>query len=440
LKSDDMNKTFGIRYEDKYDMERRVPLIPAHARRLIAQDGLKILVQGSAKRVYTDEEFREAGARVQDNLQDAPVIFGVKEIPIAAFEAGKTYMFFSHVIKGQAHNMPMLLRMMELGCTLIDYEKVVDETGKRLIFFGRYAGLAGMINTLWALGLRLKHKGIETPFLHIRQAVSYHSLEEARQDVMKAGREIAENGLPAAISPFIIGFTGYGNVSNGAQEIASLLPIMEVDPDAVGELAGRKDLPANVIYRTVFKEHHLSEPTDPGITFDLQDYYTNPSAYRSRFDRYIPHLSLLVNGMYWDERYPRLITRKHLQEMYAGKEPRMIAIGDITCDIDGSIESTVKAAPIEDPIFVYDPVTHDAVSGYEGRGMQMMTVDILPSELPRESSGHFSTALMPFIRKIVEADYSVPFEALQLPQAIRKAVILHQGKLTPDYVYIRRYL
>ncbi|MBE0642283.1 MAG: hypothetical protein IH599_09615, partial [Bacteroidales bacterium] len=190
----------------------------------------------------------------------------------------------------------------------------------------------------------------------------------------------------------------------------------------------------------VFKEHHLSEPKDPTHSFDLQDYYTNPADYRSRFDRYLPHLSVLVNGMYWDERYPRLITRKHLQTMYTGQEPRLLTIGDITCDVDGSIESTVKAAPIEDPIFVYDPYTHDANSGFEGKGLQMMTVDILPSELPRESSGHFSTALLPFIRKIVEADYSVPFESLQLPPAIHKAVILHQGKLTPDYEYIRRYL
>ncbi|HRZ77268.1 MAG TPA: bifunctional lysine ketoglutarate reductase /saccharopine dehydrogenase family protein, partial [Bacteroidales bacterium] len=399
-----MNKRFGIRHEDKYLMERRVPVIPAHVRHLREQYGLEALVQGSGKRIFSDQEFLEAGARVMPGLPEAPVIFGVKEVPIPALEQGKTYVFFSHVIKGQSYNMPMLKQLLDLGCTLIDYEKVADETGKRLIFFGRYAGLAGMINTLWALGLRLEASGIKTPFLHIRQACTYASLQEARRDVIRAGQEIAEHGLPKALCPFIVGVTGYGNVSNGAQEILSLLPVLEVEPDMLEEMAGRTDLPSNLIYRTTFREHHLSAPNDPGAPFDLQQYYRDPSGYHGLFHRYLPTLSLLVNGMYWDARYPRLVTRSQLQEMYREGEPRLRAIGDITCDIDGSIESTVKAAPIEDPIFVYDPFTHEAHSGCQGRGIQMMTVDILPSELPREASEHFSAALLPFLRAIVEAD------------------------------------
>ena len=70
----------------------------------------------------------------------------------------------------------------------------------------------------------------------------------------------------------------------------------------------------------------------------------------------------------------------------------------------------------------------------------MMTVDILPSELPREASLHFSTALFPYVKAIVGANYSVPLEDLELPEAIRKALIVYQGKLTPDYAYIGKYL
>ena len=100
-----------------------------------------------------------------DFIKDCPVIIGVKEMPISFFEENKTYVFFSHVIKGQSYNMPMLKNMMKKKCNLIDYEKVEDELGRRLIFFGRFAGLAGMINSLWSLGIRLKHQGFETPFL-----------------------------------------------------------------------------------------------------------------------------------------------------------------------------------------------------------------------------------------------------------------------------------
>src|SRR5512138_2318209 len=128
-----MMKKIGIRYEDKYVMERRVPLVPAHIKRLIEDEGLEFSVETSAKRIFTDEEYEAVGADVTDDLTDCPVIFGVKEIPINRLEADNTYMFFSHVIKGQPHNMPMLKRLTELKCTLIDYERVVDEMGKRLI-------------------------------------------------------------------------------------------------------------------------------------------------------------------------------------------------------------------------------------------------------------------------------------------------------------------
>lgn len=434
-----MNKVLGIRHEDKYALERRVAITPKHVKKLIA-DGLKVLVQDSPKRVFPAEAYKEAGAEITRELKDAPVIFGVKEMPPDFFEPRKTYIFFSHVIKGQHYNMPMLKRMMELECNLIDYEKVEDEMGRRMIFFGRYAGLAGMINTLWALGLRLESLGHRTPFLHLRQAKDYASLEEARSGIIRAGMEIARNGLPEEICPLTIGFTGYGNVSNGAQEIAALLPVQEIDPDDLLKLHKQGDLPNNVVYKTVFKEHHLSEPLNPEEEFDLEDYYKNPHFYRSAFDKYIPHLSVLVNGMYWDTRYPKLITKAHLERMYFDSQPKMLVIGDITCDINGSIESTVKAAPIEDPIFVYDPFTQEITSGFEGRGMQMMTVDILPSELPKEASEHFSMVLSPLVTSIVQADYGLALDELDLPAPIRKALILHQGELTPSFRYIQKYL
>lgn len=435
-----MNKAFGIRHEDKYPMERRVALTPAHIQKLIRDNGLQALIQDSPKRIFSNAHYKDAGAEIVEDLRETPVIFGVKEMPASFFEAGKTYVFFSHVIKGQQYNMPMLRRMMELGCNLIDYEKIEDEMGRRMIFFGRFAGLAGMINTLWTLGLRLHHKGFETPFLQLKQAKDYASLEEARQAISAVGMEISAKGLPQELLPFTIGFTGYGNVTNGAREIAALLPVQEIDPAELLSLKERKEVPNNVIFTTVFKEHHLSQPLNPKEQFDLQDYYQNPKFYRSAFDPYIPHLSVLVNGMYWDTRYPKLITKAHLEQMYFDSEPKMQVIGDITCDINGSIESTVKAAPIEDPIFVYHPFEQEITSGYEGKGMQMMTVDILPSELPKEASEHFSNALLPFVPAIVGADYSLALDKLNLPGPIRKALILHQGKLTPEYQYIQKYI
>ncbi len=434
-----MSKLIGIRHEDKYEMERRAPLTPYHVEQLINRKKLDIIVQTSPKRVFSDEEYLKAGAKIADNLDECCVILGVKEIPEAFFKPDRTYVFFSHVIKGQPHNMPMLRRMMELGCNLIDYEKIVDEQGRRLIFFGRYAGLAGMINSLWSLGLRLREYGYETPFIKIKQAHKYASLAEARKAISEVGIEIASKGLPTELQPFTIGFTGYGNVSQGAQEILGLLPAIEITPDELLKLNRIQDLPQNLIYKIVFHKEHLSARIiDNG--FDLHEYHTNPERYHSIFEQYIPHLSMLVNGMYWDTKYPRIVTKDYLAKLFSQGRPKLTVIGDITCDVDGSIEITHKGTEIDDPIFVYNPFTRKPTMGYKGEGMLVMAVDILPSELPRDASNAFSDALLNYIKPIADCDFKESYDDLDLPRPIKKALILHNGQLTNDYKYIEKYL
>ncbi|NVO01681.1 MAG: hypothetical protein HXX09_03185 [Bacteroidetes bacterium] len=435
-----MSISIGIRHEDRYLMERRAPLTPKHVKWLVSQQKLDIVVQTSEKRVFKDEEYIKSGAKIAKDLKKCEVIFGVKEMPVTFFEKGKTYIFFSHVIKGQTGNMPMLKKMMELGCNLIEYEKIIDEQGKRLIFFGKYAGLAGMINSFWSLGLRLKHFGDDSKLSKIKQAHTYHSLAEAKEDISYIGQLIAEKGIPHDLRPFVIGFTGYGNVSQGAQEICGLVPVKEISPEKLLTLKNRKNNPDNIVYKVIFKEEHLSEPIDPNKEFDLQDYYTNPHLYKSVFEKYVPHLSMLINCMYWDARFPKLITKDYLKKMYSKGNPKLIVIGDITCDVNGSIESTVESTAIEKPIYVYNPLIDSVNYGYEGDGILTMAVDILPSEIPRDSSNGFGDVLMNFVKPISIADYSLSYEELDLPRAIKKALILHNGELTPNFKYLEEHL
>ncbi|MCE1168431.1 MAG: hypothetical protein LWX70_10065 [Sphingobacteriia bacterium] len=436
-----MSISIGIRHEDKYAMERRSPLSPVHVRRLINNQHLDVFVQRSDKRVWSNEEYHNAGAVLTDNLDKTNVIFGVKEIPIKHFEHSKTYVFFSHVVKGQSYNMPMLKALMDKGCTLIDYERIVDDMNRRIIFFGRFAGLAGMINTLWTLGLRLKEYNIDTPFLKIRQAYTYSSLEEARAAVADVGLEIAENGLPSELQPFVVGITGYGNVSQGVQEILGLLPVKEIMVNRLTELRSRKSAPTNLIYKVIFKQQDLVKHTNPNLPFDLHDYYQHPHNYLNDFEQYIPHLSTLVNGMYWDDKFPKLITRKYLQEnMRDGKLEKLHVIGDITCDPEGSIDATLKGSTIEQPLYVYNPENHTIKSGFSSEGLQIMAVDILPSELPRESSEAFGNVLFNFVKPIAAADYSRSYDEIDLPRPIKRAMIVHNGELTPSYKYLEKYL
>lgn len=435
-----MNRKIGIRIEDKYVMERRVAITPEHVRKLIQDEGLEVYVEPSAKRIFSDAEFKNTGAVLTSDLNSAPVIFGVKEMPNAFFEFKKTYVFFSHVIKGQSYNMPMLKAMMEKKCNLIEYEKITDDAGKRLIFFGRFAGLAGMINSLWSLGQRLKIQDIDNPFSVLKQSHFYHSLEEAKSAISMVGDEIKKNGLPKDLCPLTIGFTGYGNVSKGAQEVIDLLPIVEISPEELLSLTKVGVINNKVVYKIVFKESDISIPIDPTTKFELQHYYNHPEAYKNAFEKFVPHLCVLMNCMYWDIKYPRIVTKDYLAELYAKGEMKLKVIGDITCDPDGSVECTHIGTAIEDPVFVYDPQTRKPKMGFEGDGILIMAVDILPSELPRDSSIAFGDALFNYIKPITTANYQQPFELLDLPGPIKRALILHNGELTPDYQYIKKFL
>ncbi len=436
-----MTAAIGIRRENKGRWERRVPITPAKLRELHERFGIQFYVQPSPVRVFREEEFAGGGATVQEDLCPTRVVFGVKEIPPEHFQPGKTYVFFAHVIKGQPYNMPMLRRMMELGCNLIDYEKVTDERGHRLIFFGWHAGVVSVVESLWALGQRLRWEGIANPFARLRHTFEYESLAAARTDLHRVGESILANGLPREINPMIVGVAGYGNVGRGIQEMLGELPTIEIEPSEVAKVAHDPAASSRAIYRVMFKEEHSVAPNDPAAHFNVQDYFVHPHKYHSTFEPYVPHLTVLMNSNYWDARYPRLLPKALLRELYAGAEqPRLRVVGDASCDIGGSIECNVKVTEPDDPVYVWEPASGEAKMGVAGRGPVVLAVDILPSELPREASEYFSEILEPFIPAIAEADFSVPFEELALPSEIARALILYHGRLTPDYKYIAKYL
>src|SRR5262245_50010254 len=199
----------GIRHEDKNRWERRAPLTPEHVAEL-TRHGVAVAVQPSSIRVFPDDAYRAAGATVSDDISSCRLVLGVKEIPVEKLSKETAYFFFAHVTKGQPANMPMLRKLMELRATLVDYEKIVDDRGRRLVFFGRHAGFAGMIDTLAALGRRLRWEGIDSPFAPLKMAHEYADLEDAHAGLARASDAIRGRGVPDALHPLVVGFTGSG--------------------------------------------------------------------------------------------------------------------------------------------------------------------------------------------------------------------------------------
>lgn len=440
-----MPRAIGIRREDKNEWERRVPITPGAVADLKSQYGIDTCIQPSSIRVFSDAEFEKKGAALREDLSACDVVFAVKEIPVEHFRTHGVYVFFSHVIKGQPYNMPMLQDLMDKGCTLIDYEKVADDKGKRLIFFGRHAGAAGAVETLYALGRRLRLEGSANPFEQIKRAYEYPNLDAAKEAVREAGDVIRKEGSPQGLRPLIIGVAGYGNVGQGVLEVLDLLPIQHIEPEELASLVERGNSDPKIVYVVTFKEEHMVSPKEnptraPSQPFNCLHYYSNPQAYDSMFDRYWPHLTALINAVYWDDRYPRLITKASLAQKFRQGLSRLKVIGDVSCDVEGSIEVTVKSTEPGDPCFTYDPLTGEVVDTIDAKGVVVMAVDILPSELPLDASESFCMALKPFIPAIANADYGAEFDALKLPPEIKRAVIVHKGNLTPSFAYLSRYL
>lgn len=434
--------SIGILREEKH-FEARTPLTPAHVKDLYKRNDIKTFIQPSKLRTYTDQQYEEAGAVIEEKIwQKADFIFGIKEIPIDLIHPEKTYIFFSHTIKGQAYNMPLLKRILSSGSTLIDYEKITTDENRRLIYFGNYAGFAGMIDTFWAYGQRLLAEGRESPFQNVKQAYQYNSLDEARAELKKLGDTILSSGTGVIDHPLIIGILGYGNVSKGTQEIIDCFPNEEIRPENLVDFYINKQFSTNKVYKVVFYEKHLVKPKDSSNQFDLNDYYNNPEKYESQFSQYLSYITILVNAIYWDTPYPRFVNKDLIKHLFTQKneKPNLKVIGDISCDVGGAVEVNLKSTAIDEPVYVFDVGSKKAVTGVKGNGPVILAVDNLPCELPKESSTFFGSKLKELLPNIVFSNFEQSFEELDIPKEIKKAIIAYKGELTPNFTYLNKFI
>jgi len=433
-------KKILIRAEDKNIWERRAPIVPADLQEIIQQTHAAAFVEQSDKRFFKARDYEAAGAVSCRGMGSGDVIFGVKEIPEEKILDGKTYLFFSHTTKGQKSGMPLLEKIISSGSTLIDYEKIIDDQNRRLIYFGRYAGDAGTIDILSLMGEYWEHHGHDTPFRECRRAHQYTSVEEARAHFKTIGDLIRTKGFPEALSPMVIGIMGYGNVSGGAQQILDCLPVEKIEPGALKTLTEKDGVNNKTVYVTIFKEEDLVCRKD-NTPFDLNDYYRYPEKYQSHFDRFLPYISILINAVYWEDSCPRFVTWGALEKIYKEKkQPRLCGIADISCDVNGAVECTVRSTETQMPAYLCDPITRTTIDGHRGDGIVLLAVDNLPCELPNDSSTFFSNQLKPFVPNIIAADYHTSLENSGLCPEIKKAVVVYNGKLAPGYEYLKKHL
>lgn len=441
-------KILAIRREDSSVWERRAPLSPSNVRQL-TKKGVKVLVQPSNRRAYPMQSYANAGAIIQEDISEAPVIIGVKQVPIDSLIPNKTYCFFSHTIKAQEANMPLLDAILEKNIRLLDYEKLVDEKGQRVVAFGVWAGVAGMINILHGLGLRLLALGHHTPFMHIGPAHNYRNSGMARQVIRDTGYEIALGMMPKSIGPLTFVITGSGNVSQGAQEIFQEFPHEFVPPEMLQKVAEHGA--TNKLYAcSVSRADHLVRKD--GGRFDPLEYDEHPELYYSTFSKKIaPYASVIVNGIYWAPNSPRLITipdAKYLLRPAStpwlptsvGAPPlphRLLAICDISADPGGSIEFMTECTTIDTPFCLYDADQHQNTESFAGPGVLVCSIDNMPTQLPREATDFFGELLFDHVTNILPSDATRPLDQENFTPIVYNALIATNGQLTSNFQYIQ---
>jgi len=427
----------GILKERK-PFEKRAPIVPKDVKWLV-KHGIDVEIESDDKRVFKDCEYKANGAKVVERFEKANLLVGIKEPTLESIYTKKIYMVFSHTMKGQSQNASLLKRFLENKITLVDYEDIRDQFGKRLVYFGRFAGICGAVDSLYYLGKKLEYNGIKTPFLKLKPAREYISFRKLREAVREVNDTIERRGFDRRLSPFIIGITGHGNASAGVQEILDLLNPIEVHPkDMLWFIKHRKGA-RNRMYKIVFLREEKFRPKDRR-EFYFEEYLKRPEHFESNLDKYLQFINLLIHTSYWDKRFPRLVTKDMMNNLARRNIFRLEFIGDISCDINGSIELTYKSTTPQDPVFTYHPTKRIFTDGYQFSGVTVLAVDNLPTELPRDSSTEFSSLIREYVYQIAAHGAKDITNHAALPQDVRGAVITQNGRLTKKYKYLKDYV
>ena len=398
----------GVVREGKRPPDQRVPLTPAQCAELKGlYPEVELVVEASEVRRITDDEYRAEGIEVVDTLVGAgcDVLLGVKEVPLDELIPDTTYLFFSHTYKLQPYNAKLLRTIVNKRIRLIDYELIKRSNGRRVIGFGRWAGIVGAYNGLRAWGLR--HGTFNLP-----RAIDCTDMKE-----MVAHAKAVELPLDMKIV-----LTGGGRVGMGAHELLSLLGLREVH----GEAFLKENFNEAVFTRLDVDQYNARKD---GSAFDMDDFISDPTNYRSTFLPFAEAADMYIAGHFWAEGSPFLFTRDDMkQESWNVK-----VVADVSCDIDGPVACTLRPSTIADPLYGYDPAKEEECAFDDPKGLTVMAVDNLPCELPRDASHGFGKEMMAHvIPLLVGGDRDN-----MLTNATETTLT---GELAPKYRYLQDYI
>ena len=395
---------FGIIKERKNPPDRRVVFSPDELARLKQlYQGLTVKVESSDIRVFSDEDYRNIGVEVANDISDCSIFFGVKEVPIDYLIADKSYFFFSHTLKKQPHNRQLLRALLDKNIDFYDHETLVDTHNHRLIGFGKYAGIVGTYNAIRAFGIKFE-------------------LFKLPKAATLSGKEALIAHLKRLVLPplkFVV--TGTGKVGSGVKEVLDAVKITEVS--AENYLTKKYTQP---VY-TQIDVLEYNKRKDGNVLY-FSDFFDHPQEYVSDFERFTKVSDVYITAHFHANEAPKILTREMLQ----ANDCKIKVVADISCDVDGSIACTLRSSTIDQPFYGYLPSENKEVDIFHPAAIVVMAVDNLPCELPKDASEGFGEMFMEYV---IPAFFNGDKDGI-----LQRAKMTEKGKLTPRFSYLQDYV
>jgi saccharopine dehydrogenase (NAD+, L-lysine-forming) len=395
----------GLIRERKNPPDKRVAFTPRQCSEISLQfPQIHFIIEPSTVRCIPDERYQGMGFHVGEEMDSCNILFGIKEVPPADLIPGKIYFFFSHTIKKQVHNQNLLQEVLKKRITLIDYECLVDAKGVRTVAFGRFAGIVGAYNALRMWMYRFHQIPLKPAHQcgHMEEMMAY-----ARQHL-------------SVLEPIKILITGTGRVGKGAEEVLHGLGIKKVEPGSF--LSDKFEQPVFTVLSSRHYYHH-TEQSD----WDENHFRHHPEEYKSRFSDFARSANLFISCHYWNPAAPTLFTGKDIQS----SDFSIRVISDVTCDLNGSVPTTLRTSSISLPFYDVDPLSMSEASAFSSdRHISVCAIDNLPCELPFDASEAFGEMLS---KNVIPELVSGKWDSLE------KATIARDGHLMPAFQYLEDY-
>ncbi|MBZ4044498.1 NAD(P)-dependent oxidoreductase [Flavobacterium hibisci] len=395
---------FGIIKERKNPPDRRVVFSPdalAQLKQLYPE--ASVTVESSDIRVFSDLQYKSMGINVADDVSDCDILFGVKEVPVENLIPNKSYFFFSHTIKKQPHNRKLLQAVLEKNITLYDHETIVDEHNRRLIGFGKYAGMVGVYNAIRAFGIK------------------FELFKLTKAETLSGKDALITHLKRITLPPLKFVLTGTGKVGSGAQEILKAIKVKEVTVENYLS----KNYTQSVYVQLDALEYN--KRTD-GQLLDFTDFTQHPEEYISDFEKFTKVSDIYIAGHFYGNNAPMILT----QEMLNAKDCKIRVVADVSCDVNGPIASTLRSSTIAEPLYGYLPSENKEVDIFHPAAIVVMAVDNLPCEIPKDASEGFGEQ---FMEHVIPAFFNKDKDGI-----LERAKITENGKLTERFSYLQDYV